>query len=95
MNLAKRPGQGLSAPSWKIRIEQLECPSTQVITSLKPQNDFVALAPQGCLQYFTENQGTICNFGNDPEAAVGDNKYISNHQYAACIKRSPNQCGVR
>ena len=50
----------------------------------------VFLAPDGCLQYFTEAQGSIESFN----WAMKSSPYPASTNYAICIKRQENTIGA-
>ncbi|XP_050540075.1 uncharacterized protein LOC126904832 [Daktulosphaira vitifoliae] len=50
-----------------------------------------ALAPEGCLQYFTEKTGTIESFNYNK----GLGHYTGGLNYAICFKRASDTCGIR
>ncbi|XP_067616098.1 uncharacterized protein [Eurosta solidaginis] len=55
------------------------------------------LAPGGCLQYFTDNEGAVKSFNYDPEGTfvnVGGATYLNNLNYAICVKRNKDMCSV-
>ncbi|CAH0391572.1 unnamed protein product [Bemisia tabaci] len=68
---------GGSPHLWKIRITQIDC-KTQV----------QLMAPNGCLQYFTDLSGNVQSFN------YAGGLYQTNLDYAICIKRSINTCRV-
>uniref|UniRef100_A0A1A9X1K5 CUB domain-containing protein n=1 Tax=Glossina brevipalpis TaxID=37001 RepID=A0A1A9X1K5_9MUSC len=74
----------LGARIFNIKISQLEARDN--------------LAPDGCLQYYTEPEGIVKSFNYDTESAVVTNKeatYLNNLNYVICIKRSKNTCTVK
>ncbi|KAM7362316.1 uncharacterized protein ACRADG_013081 [Cochliomyia hominivorax] len=69
------------ARSFNIKIRQLE------------EN----LAPQGCLQYYTELEGVVKSFNYDIEGSLVDNKqatYFNNLNYVICLERGKDYCSV-
>jgi hypothetical protein len=50
----------------------------------------VYIAPEGCLQYYTNNAGTFSSFNY-----MANTGYLSSLDYAICIKKSPKTCSVR
>ena len=46
-------------------------------------------APDGCLQYFTENQGALASFNFDKSSPMAPNQ-----DYSICFKSSPDICAV-
>lgn len=49
------------------------------------------LAPDGCLQYFTELKGSFESFNYNK----GMGHYMGNLNYAVCFKRYQDTCGIR
>ncbi|XP_048478406.1 uncharacterized protein LOC119693499 isoform X2 [Plutella xylostella] len=47
-------------------------------------------APHQCKQYFTADNGTISTFN----FAI-NGRYLANHQYQACVRRSAGACSIR
>ncbi|KAL9890252.1 uncharacterized protein ACN427_009326 [Glossina fuscipes fuscipes] len=61
---------------------------------LEPRDN---IAPDGCLQYYTESEGIVKSFNYDIESTAVANKeatYLNNLNYVICIKRSKNSCTV-
>ncbi|XP_011294130.2 uncharacterized protein LOC101889317 [Musca domestica] len=55
------------------------------------------LAPDGCLQYYTDMEGIVKSFNYDIEGTVVDNKlatYLNNLNYVICLERGKNTCSV-
>ncbi|XP_073819676.1 uncharacterized protein [Musca autumnalis] len=55
------------------------------------------LAPDGCLQYYTDMEGIVKSFNYDIEGTVVDNKlatYLNNMNYVICLERDKNTCSV-
>ncbi|XP_017035972.1 uncharacterized protein [Drosophila kikkawai] len=55
------------------------------------------LAPNNCLQYFTEGEGLIKSFNYDSDGSIVDNReatYFNNLNYAICLARLKNVCSV-
>ncbi|KAH8292433.1 hypothetical protein KR054_009913 [Drosophila jambulina] len=55
------------------------------------------LAPNNCLQYFTEGEGIIKSFNYDSDGSIVDNReatYFNNLNYAICLSRLKNVCSV-
>nr|CAD7573974.1 unnamed protein product [Timema californicum] len=71
---------GAALYRWKIRATQVDC--TQ-----QPLD----VAPPGCLQYYTEERGSFSSFGY----GSGNGGYMSNLNYAVCIRRTTGSCGIR
>ncbi|XP_037892572.1 uncharacterized protein LOC119639340 [Glossina fuscipes] len=64
------------------------------ISQLEPRDN---IAPDGCLQYYTESEGIVKSFNYDIESTAVANKeatYLNNLNYVICIKRSKNSCTV-
>ncbi|XP_017781890.1 PREDICTED: uncharacterized protein LOC108566497 [Nicrophorus vespilloides] len=88
-----------NSPRWNIKVTQLECPSRdkkfalqhKKDTNNRPAEDFHKLAPEGCLQYFTEPSGTIQSFGYESSKM----SMITAQDYAICFKRSTSECGIK
>ncbi|XP_049548323.1 uncharacterized protein LOC125959541 [Anopheles darlingi] len=90
----------LGNPHWSVRVQQLECPTglpagglrsllepESALNGVAPRttHDLSALAPVGCLQYFTEPSGTVESFnlgGN------GVGPYLGGLSYAICFQRT-------
>lgn len=92
--------------TWKIAVHQFECPLGQsrsinpanvVVDQQKPVmqariglfNDW--LAPQGCLQYFVQQNGTVESFNLNN----GVGPYIGNMNYAICFRRTRADTMIR
>ncbi|VEN39210.1 unnamed protein product [Callosobruchus maculatus] len=85
----------LFAPSWKIKITQLECPADRKFFSLPSQDvnqDFPQLAPLGAIQYFNERAGYIKSFGYDGSVSI--QSYTYDQKYAIAFKRDIGTCGI-
>ncbi|KAH8280095.1 hypothetical protein KR018_007525 [Drosophila ironensis] len=55
------------------------------------------LAPNNCLQYFTESEGVVKSFNYDTDGSIVDNReatYFNNLNYAICLMRLKNVCSV-
>ncbi|XP_041674921.1 uncharacterized protein LOC108117077 [Drosophila eugracilis] len=55
------------------------------------------LAPNNCLQYFSEAEGLIKSFNYDTDGSIVDNReatYFNNLNYAICLERLKNVCSV-
>ncbi|EDW38515.1 GL12640 [Drosophila persimilis] len=55
------------------------------------------LAPNNCLQYFTETEGIVKSFNYDTDGSIVDNReatYFNNLNYAICLSRMKNVCSV-
>ncbi|XP_075165403.1 uncharacterized protein LOC142237843 [Haematobia irritans] len=55
------------------------------------------LAPDGCLQYYTEPEGIVKSFNYDIEGVVVEDKlatYMNNMNYAICLERGKGVCSV-
>ncbi|XP_064550423.1 uncharacterized protein LOC135436670 [Drosophila montana] len=56
------------------------------------------LAPDNCLQYFTDGEGIIKSFNYDVAGSIVENReatYLNNLNYAVCLARSKNVCSIR
>ncbi|CAD6995822.1 unnamed protein product [Ceratitis capitata] len=55
------------------------------------------LAPEGCLQFYTEIEGVVKSFNYDTDGAFVNNAgatYFNNLNYAICLQRSKDMCAV-
>uniref|UniRef100_A0A1I8PBI4 CUB domain-containing protein n=1 Tax=Stomoxys calcitrans TaxID=35570 RepID=A0A1I8PBI4_STOCA len=55
------------------------------------------LAPDGCLQYYTEPEGIVKSFNYDIEGVVVEDKlatYLNNMNYVICLERLKDTCSV-
>ncbi|XP_037942625.1 uncharacterized protein LOC119675491 [Teleopsis dalmanni] len=55
------------------------------------------LAPEGCLQYYTDTTGVVKSFNYDIEGTIVENKeatYLNNLNYAICMQRAKDYCTV-
>ncbi|XP_022216031.2 uncharacterized protein LOC111070042 [Drosophila obscura] len=55
------------------------------------------LAPNNCLQYFSETEGIVKSFNYDIDGSIVDNReatYFNNLNYAICLSRMRNVCSV-
>ncbi|KAH8324991.1 hypothetical protein KR074_002246 [Drosophila pseudoananassae] len=55
------------------------------------------LAPNNCLQYFTDGEGIVKSFNYDTDGSIVDNReatYFNNLNYAICLSRLKNVCSV-
>ena len=69
---------------FRIRIRQLDCTSNdEEIQNL--------LAPQDCLQYFIERQGTLSSFNWDP-TVTPQRQYVPDQSYSMCFRRTASDC---
>ncbi|XP_074035675.1 uncharacterized protein [Leptinotarsa decemlineata] len=91
----------LFAPSWKIKITQLQCPGEDTRKQLiKPDyskdiiEDYPLLAPLGAIQYFTEKSGYFKSFGFDG-SVTNQISYTYEQSYAIGFKREINVCGIK
>lgn len=73
---------GLGAIIWTATVTQIDCPEKAFLS----QYDKL-LAPTGCLQYFTEDNGTIESFNYNQ----GNGPYLGNFSYAICVRRTAQQ----
>ncbi|XP_060535575.1 uncharacterized protein LOC132707669, partial [Cylas formicarius] len=102
-SLASRESTSLLAPSWKIKVTQLECPRKKShfdLSKYKDSNeiatDFPLLAPPGAIQYFTERTGVIKSFGYDETLDDSiQQSYPFGEYYGIAFKRSEYVCGIR
>ncbi|CAH1713526.1 uncharacterized protein LOC114126912 [Aphis gossypii] len=94
-------------PYWKLKISQLECQTTstnwwkikdiarQVWDWEEEERDATrskySLAPEGCLQYFTDKQGSFESFNYNK----GMGHYLGNLNYATCFRRNQDTCGIK
>uniref|UniRef100_A0A182F2W1 CUB domain-containing protein n=1 Tax=Anopheles albimanus TaxID=7167 RepID=A0A182F2W1_ANOAL len=90
----------LTNPHWSVRVQQLECPTglpagglrsllepEPTLNDIAPRttHDLGALAPVGCLQYFTAPSGTVESFNL---GANGAGPYLGGLSYAICFQRT-------
>jgi len=69
---------------WNVKITQIDCTSRrEEIRNLK--------APEGCLQYFQDREGTVSSFNWD---GLNSRQYMTNQHYSICFKRSSSNCQV-
>ena len=69
---------------FRIKIRQLDCTSNdEEIQNL--------LAPQDCLQYFIERQGTLSSFNWDP-TVTPQRQYVPDQSYSMCFRRTASDC---
>ncbi|XP_060861769.1 uncharacterized protein LOC132938769 [Metopolophium dirhodum] len=94
-------------PFWKLKITQLECQTTSTnwwkIKDIARQvwdwedeerdasKSKYSLAPEGCLQYFTDRRGSFESFNYNR----GMGHYLGNLNYATCFKRNQDTCGIK
>ncbi|KAH8310785.1 hypothetical protein KR044_003015, partial [Drosophila immigrans] len=55
------------------------------------------LAPDNCLQYYSDGEGVIKSFNYDADGSIVNNReatYLNNLNYAICLARSKNVCSV-
>ncbi|XP_011183930.2 uncharacterized protein LOC105213083 [Zeugodacus cucurbitae] len=55
------------------------------------------LAPEGCLQFYTENEGEVKSFNYDADGAFVNKAgatYFNNLNYVICLQRSKDMCSV-
>lgn len=97
----------LQRSTWKIAVHQFECPlgQSRSINSIQSMNDEKQkpsiqgkmgffndwLAPQGCLQYFVQPNGTVESFNLNN----GVGPYIGNMNYAICFRRTRADSMIR
>lgn len=91
---------------WKVAVHQFECPLGQT-RSIMPSSGNVEqkkpvmqariglfndwLAPQGCLQYFVQQNGTVESFNLNN----GVGPYIGDMSYAICFRRTRADSMIR
>ncbi|VVC32166.1 CUB domain [Cinara cedri] len=93
-------------PFWKLKISQLECQVAPTnwwkvkdiarqILKEKSAEDVkttkYSLAPEGCLQYFADKDGSFESFNYNK----GKGHYLGNLNYAVCFKRNLDTCGIK
>ena len=49
------------------------------------------IAPEGCLQYFQDREGTVSSFNWD---GLNSRQYMINQHYSICFKRGSSDCQV-
>ena len=89
--------------TWKVAVHQFECPMGQT-RSIMPSSDQQKpvmqariglfndwLAPQGCLQYFVQQNGTVESFNLNN----GVGPYIGDMSYAICFRRTRADSMIR
>ena len=69
---------------FRIKITQIDCTSSD-------ENMKALRAPDGCLQYFTERQGTISSFNWDPAV---QRQYLPDQQYSMCFRQTDSDCRI-
>ncbi|KAH8399483.1 hypothetical protein KR215_011695 [Drosophila sulfurigaster] len=55
------------------------------------------LAPDNCLQYYSDGEGIIKSFNYDADGSIVSNReatYLNNMNYAICLARSKNVCSI-
>lgn len=67
---------------FRIKIRQLDCTS-------RDKSIQKLIAPQGCLQYFTERQGTFSSFNWDPNRK---RQYVPDQRYSICFRKMASDC---
>jgi len=99
--LASRFGSGANAYRFRIKVIQI----IDELSSSKYERDGRAVfkeisgdipeyyerlrAPRGCLQYYTDTEGTINSFNYD-----GTARFPNNLKYSICFKTPLNNCGI-
>ncbi|XP_025198789.1 uncharacterized protein LOC112597077 [Melanaphis sacchari] len=94
-------------PFWRLKISQLDCQTTstnwwkikdiarQVWDWEDEERDAAkptySLAPEGCLQYFTDKHGSFESFNYNR----GMGHYLGNLNYATCFRRYQDTCGIK
>jgi len=66
-----------STSSLAIKVSQIECNSAR-------------LAPAGCLQFFTQETGTIESFNYNSGTSV----HLANQDYSSCVRQGRGQCAT-
>merc|ERR1719187_2740734 len=74
-NIGAASTAGTSA--FTIKVTQIECGSKR-------------LAPSGCLQYFTQDSGTIETFNYNNAAGI----HLANQDYNACVRDNREYCAI-
>ena len=77
-----------------IKIKVFQNPSSDIIlNTTEYQNSFISftIAPEGCLQYFQDREGTITSFNWD---GLNSRQYMPNQHYSICFKRGASDCQV-
>ena len=70
---------------FRIKIRQIDCISNDnVLRQLR--------APEGCLQYHTQRQGTISSFNWSPTI---QRQYYPNQHYSICFRRTASDCRLQ
>ena len=67
---------------FRIKITQIDCTSND-------ENLRRLRAPEGCLQYFIERQGSLSSFNWDPTSL---RQYVPDQHYSMCFRKSPSDC---
>ncbi|GAB6028014.1 hypothetical protein CHUAL_002241 [Chamberlinius hualienensis] len=67
---------------WRIRVIQLE-------------RNNPSKTPRGCLQFFTGPSGNFRSFNYDAGVVSGQSNYLSNLNYATCIRKESGYCGIQ
>ena len=69
---------------FRIKIRQLDCTSNkEEIQRLR--------APESCLQYFIERQGTVSSFNWDP-MVTPQRQYVPDQSYFICFRKTASDC---
>ena len=61
----------------------------EIIDNVK--SNIFTTAPEGCLQYFQDREGTITSFNWD---GLNSRQYMPNQHYSICFKRGVSDCQV-
>ena len=70
---------------FRIKIRQIDCISNDnVLRQLR--------APEGCLQYHTQRQGTVSSFNWSPTI---QRQYYPNQHYSICFRRTASDCRLQ
>ncbi|XP_050737868.1 uncharacterized protein LOC127009124 [Eriocheir sinensis] len=67
--------------AWNIKISQIPCDSKY-------------RAPVGCLQYYTETTNVVKSFNYDGVPETHGTQQLAGMEYAVCIRRADNYCGI-
>lgn len=67
---------------WRIKTSQVECGSKWA-------------PPQGCLQYYMGNSGTVTSFNYDGGACTASGCFLNLQEYTTCFRQEPGMCGIQ
>lgn len=78
---------------WAMQATQLECPFGSPRNTLEARtiNDGFLIAPNGCLQYFPNENGSVVSFNYN----YGHGPYLSNLDYSICFRRTSTTKGLQ